>query len=113
MSVGSEGVETAGLEAELSARGRIVAFTSLASNLVRGDTNGVSIFVHSRRSKRTKRVTLALQGRRRMASAAAPGPTVGRFVPFHSLASNFLVGGDTNGTFDVFVHDRETGRTRA
>jgi len=29
---------------------------------------------------------------------------------FESLASN-LVPGDTNGVIDVFVHDRQTGRT--
>src|SRR5438046_847770 len=34
----------------------------------------------------------------------------GRFVAFHSAATN-LVAGDTNGTTDVFVHDRQTGMT--
>jgi len=34
----------------------------------------------------------------------------GRFVAFHSAATN-LVAGDTNGFFDVFVHDRQTGIT--
>src|SRR5262245_34345538 len=34
----------------------------------------------------------------------------GRFVAFSSLADN-LVPGDTNGTADIFVHDRLTGTT--
>src|SRR5437016_61982 len=34
----------------------------------------------------------------------------GRFVAFDSAATN-LVAGDTNGTTDVFVHDRQTGMT--
>ena len=34
----------------------------------------------------------------------------GRYVAFHSADSN-LVPGDTNRTFDIFVHDRKTGRT--
>jgi Tol biopolymer transport system component len=34
----------------------------------------------------------------------------GRFVAFQSYASD-LVGGDTNGTIDVFVRDRKTGTT--
>jgi len=34
----------------------------------------------------------------------------GRFVAFHSFASN-LVSADTNGVTDVFVHDRVTGQT--
>src|SRR2546430_3209092 len=40
-----------------------------------------------------------------------PAPTAdGRFVAFHSAAT-ILVAGDTNGTTDVFVHDRQTGTT--
>jgi hypothetical protein len=38
-------------------------------------------------------------------------PANGRFVAFESPATN-LVPGDTNGWFDVFVHDRQTGKTR-
>src|SRR5207253_921856 len=34
----------------------------------------------------------------------------GRFVAFNSRSTN-LVPGDTNGTSDVFVHDRQTGTT--
>jgi len=34
----------------------------------------------------------------------------GRFVAFESPASN-LVPGDTNGAWDVFVHDRDSGFT--
>jgi Tol biopolymer transport system component/pimeloyl-ACP methyl ester carboxylesterase len=34
----------------------------------------------------------------------------GRYVAFESFASN-LVPGDTNGTLDVFVHERTTGQT--
>src|SRR2546430_856587 len=34
----------------------------------------------------------------------------GRFVAFTSLATN-LVPGDTNGTWDVFIRDRQTGTT--
>src|SRR5215210_4159467 len=35
----------------------------------------------------------------------------GRYVSFTSFASN-LVAGDTNGTSDVFVRDRQSGETR-
>jgi hypothetical protein len=34
----------------------------------------------------------------------------GRYVAFLSAASN-LVGGDSNGLYDVFVHDRDTDTT--
>ena len=45
------------------------------------------------------------------ASGAAQVSADGRFVAFRSLASN-LVAGDTNGAWDVFLHDRQTGETR-
>ena len=114
VSVGSSGGQGNGasLEAELSPRGGIVAFTSLASNLVRRDTNGMSdLFVRNRRTRRTKRVSVSSSGAQANGLSRRSGPTVGRFVAFHSLASN-LAGADTNGTFDVFVRDRGTGRTR-
>ena len=41
------------------------------------------------------------------------GPAIsydGRYIVFHSLANN-LVTGDTNGTTDVFLHDRSNGQT--
>ena len=44
-------------------------------------------------------------------SAAAEVSADGRFVAFRSRASN-LVAGDTNGTWDVFLHDVQTGETR-
>src|SRR5262249_38275560 len=34
----------------------------------------------------------------------------GRYIGFASEASN-LVSGDTNGFWDIFVHDRQTGKT--
>jgi Tol biopolymer transport system component len=44
------------------------------------------------------------------ASTAAAVSGDGRFVAFWSFAST-LVAGDTNGTTDVFVHDRQSGTT--
>jgi Tol biopolymer transport system component len=43
-------------------------------------------------------------------SADAALSADGRFVAFVSFAPN-LVGGDTNDTCDIFVHDRRTGTT--
>lgn len=91
----------------ISSDGRYVAFPSLASNLVRGDRNGVSdVFVSDLRT-----------GVVRSASRGGNGPSFdppalsadGRFVAFVSSASN-LVPGDTNGVDDVFVTDMRTGR---
>ena len=96
----------------ISADGRFVAFYSLASSLVAGDTNGKrDIFVHDRQTGQTERVSVASDGTQandwsRYVSISADG----RFVSFQSAASN-LVAGDTNGKADAFVHDRQTGQT--
>ena len=113
-------VDTAGTQANswsasasISADGRFVAFQSFASNLVPGDTNGTyDIFVHDRQTGTTERVSVDSAGTQ--ASGASVRASIsgdGRFVSFVSSASD-LVSGDTNGTYDVFVHDRESGATR-
>jgi PKD repeat protein len=100
------------IEPTISADGRYVAFFSLASNLVAGDTNGTKdVFVHDRHTGITNRVSVDSSGNQgngtsRLQSISADG----RYVAFQSGASN-LVAGDTNGTWDAFVHDRQTGTT--
>jgi Tol biopolymer transport system component len=102
----------------ISVHGRYVAFVSSASNLVAGDTNGLAdIFVRYLRTGQTRRVSVSSRGRQSTGPPTQTGsnaPTIsadGRYVAFHSDASN-LVPGDTNGTFDIFVRDRVTGKTR-
>jgi Tol biopolymer transport system component len=99
--------------ASVSANGRFVSFTSEASNLVQGDTNGVQdIFVHDRRTGRTTRVSVNSRGRQgNDDSSASDISATGRFVLVSSTATN-LVRDDSNGYEDLFVHDRETGTTR-
>src|SRR5439155_1170129 len=96
----------------ISADGRFVTFTSAASNLVSGDTNGADdVFVHDRLTRVTERVSVASDGTEgNDESFRASISADGRVVAFVSAASN-LVTGDTNGAFDVFVHDRLTGVT--
>ena len=98
------------LNASISSDGRYVAFESLASNLVAGDTNlDYDIFVHDRLLNTTERVSIASDGTQ--ANAGSGRPTIsadGRYVSFVSAATN-LVTGDTNGFFDIFVYDRTTG----
>src|SRR5947207_5712124 len=65
VSVASGGTEgkDASLGSALSADGRFVAFDSDASDLVAGDTNGVSdVFVHDRQTGTTERVSVASGG---------------------------------------------------
>jgi len=59
----------------------------------------------------TTRVSVASAGTQ--ADGTSDRPVIssdGRYVVFRSIAAN-LVSGDTNGTWDVFVHDRQTGQT--
>ena len=111
-SDGTQG-DAASNQAAVSADGRWVAFTSAADNLVAGDTNGATdIFVHDRLTGTTERVSVSSSGAQ--ADGASELPTIsadGRFVAFRSLADN-LVSGDTNATWDIFVHDRATGVTQ-
>ena len=61
----------------------------------------------------TERVSVSSAGEQGNSSSYAPDITAdGRYVAFMSTASN-LVSGDTNGKYDVFVHDRQTDSDRA
>jgi Tol biopolymer transport system component len=97
---------------DISGDGRVVAFTSLASNLVPGDVeDATDIFVHDRSSGTTERVSVARTGETGNASSHSPSLSAdGRFVAFESFATN-LIPDDTNGHWDVFVRDRQTGQT--
>jgi len=105
-SDGSQGNERSE-DASISADGRYVAFGSAASNLVSGDTNGAyDMFVRDRQTGQTTRVSVASDGTEgNYGSHQSSISADGHYVAFHSVASN-LVSGDTNGTWDVFVHDR-------
>jgi Tol biopolymer transport system component len=96
----------------ISADGRYVAFDSLSSNLVPGDTNGFSdVFVRDRQTNTTTRVSLATDGTQGDSYSDNPSISAdGRYIAFRSNASN-LVPGDTNGTEDIFVRDRQTNTT--
>jgi Tol biopolymer transport system component len=105
--------------AGVSASGRFVAFTSQATNLVRGDTNGrQDAFVIDRKTGRTQRVSVSSSSAQAKptrdpdgGSAALGISANGRYVLFRSDAPN-LVPGDTNGKMNAFVRDRATGKTR-
>jgi Tol biopolymer transport system component len=114
VSLGPNGVQGNGRSSRpaLSADGRFVAFTSDASNLVPGDTNGFGdVFVRDRRTGTTARVSLGTNGVQANSFSSDPALSAGgRFVAFTSEASN-LVPGDTNGRQDVFVRNHQTGTT--
>lgn len=88
----------------ISADGRWVAFSSLASNLVRHDTNNVDdVFVKNLRTGETRRLSVSLFGQQGNNFSTTPSVSAdGRVVAFSSYASN-LVPCDGNEVPDVFI----------
>jgi len=114
VSVNSAGTQSNGASffPVISADGQSVAFESLATNLVPGDTNGVrDIFVHDLTTRQTVRVSADSAGIQGNGSSSSPSLSAdGQLVAFASDATN-LVPGDTNGVKDIFVRDLTTGQT--
>jgi Tol biopolymer transport system component len=103
-------------DASISADGRYVAFGSLASNLVPGDTNGFSdVFVRDLRTSTTTRLSVPAEGGQANGHSAFGAPAMisagGRYVAFSSTAQN-LAPGKPDFTREVYVADRETGAVR-
>lgn len=96
----------------ISADGRYVAFRSYSTNLVSGETSGYhDVFLHNIETGETARVSVecnCVQGNS-MAETLSISDD-GRYVAYTAGASN-LVSGDTNGTWDEFVTDMQTGET--
>jgi Tol biopolymer transport system component len=88
----------------ISGDGRRIVFGSLASNLVSHDTNRrADVFVHDRRARRTRRVSLGPGNREANGSSFhARVSGNGRVVAFASNASN-LAGRDRNRLADIYV----------
>jgi Tol biopolymer transport system component len=109
MSVDSAGVEANDWSASpsISADGRYVAFDSMASNLVSGDTNpSRDVFVHDRFTKTTTVVSVDSAGVQPGGDSFGPSISPdGRLVSFCGTSGGF-VSGDNNGAMDDFVHGR-------
>lgn len=97
----------ASIQPVISADGRHVAFSSNPRH-----PDLFDVFLRDRRAGTTRRVTVGLGGRPingNTGTIAISGN--GRYVGYLSEASN-IVAGDTNRTWDTFVYDACTGRTR-
>nr|WP_017200485.1 S-layer homology domain-containing protein [Arthrobacter sp. M2012083] len=89
----------------ISADGRFIAFSSSASNLVAGDTNGVvDVFVHDTTLGSTRLVSTPLNGQPGKGSGGPSISADGRYVAYHSFS--------TSSTPNVFLRDMETGQAR-
>ena len=101
---GAEG-NNSSVAGSISSDGRYVAYESVASNLVPGDTNQLAdVFVQDRTTGLTTRISLTSSGRQ--ASYISYDPALssdGGVVAFASDAP--LMPGDSNGIADVFVFE--------
>ena len=93
---------------KISGDGRYVVFQSIASNLVDGDTNGLSdIYLFDRTDSVMVLVSVALDG---TADGGSITPNIsydGRSVAYASRATNLVVT-PTSGAFEqIFLADRE------
>lgn len=93
----------------LSADGRFVAFSSLATNLDPGDTNpSPDVYMHDRLTGRTVLVSAGSDGRSAGSPSGQPSISAdGRLIAFTTLAS--LSPEDGNDVTDVYVHDMDNG----
>ncbi|MEU6145722.1 hypothetical protein ABZ848_35960 [Streptomyces sp. NPDC047081] len=115
VSVASDGTQAVGGESDvrgISADGRYVLFSSNADNLVHWDnppTNEAAqdIYLHDRRTGRTRRISVALDGGSAFTAAAVMSPNA-RFIAFNAKADRMEQNpGDLFGA--VYVLDRRTG----
>jgi len=98
--------------------GRYIAFGSTAFNLVPNDIYATSdIFVRDTIAGTTEVISTDSNGNLPKVTGYGYGESLnpqitpdGRYVVFGSYAPN-LVPGDTNRAFDIFVKDRQTGKT--
>ncbi len=106
VSVNDAGAEVSGTSQapSISASGRYVAFSSTATTLVSGDTNDDSdVFVRDLTANTTLRLSVNNLGTQGNNGSDVPCISAdGRYVTFHSLATN-LVSGDTNNALDIFI----------
>jgi hypothetical protein len=119
VSVATDGTQGNGQSegSSVSADGRFVAFSSLATNLVANDANNSwDVFVRDRQTNTTTRVSVTTAGEERNGnSRSAKISADGRYVVFQSGAP--LVANDDNMCSagptceDVYLHDRQTGTT--
>lgn len=111
VSVNSQGV--AGVfwswKGTISDDGRYVAFESFATDLVTQDFNLMAdVFLHDRILGMTTNLSFsrsAIQGNRGSANPAISAD--GSVILFDDFSANLAVG-DTNGTHDIFINDRNT-----
>jgi Tol biopolymer transport system component len=106
VNLAGEEANLANTDPAISPGGRFLAFRSLASNLVAGDTNGrADAFVFDRQNGSITRISVGSDGSEGDGDSSDPSVSSdGRIAVFSSLATSFAAM-DTNLASDVFVRD--------
>jgi hypothetical protein len=96
----------------VSADGRYLAFFSLGTTLVAGDTNGAAdVLVRDLQAGTTSRASVASDGTQANDFSGEPAISAdGRFVAFRSVAGNLVPGG-RHGFGDIYRRDQQLGQT--
>lgn len=98
----------------VSADGNFVVFSSVATNLVAADTNGVEdVFLRDMRAGTTMLASVGARGDqiRDFSRVFGPPSDDGRYVVFSTWA-DYVVSGDANASTDVFLRDLHAGTTQ-
>jgi Tol biopolymer transport system component len=97
----------------ISGDGNFVGYASRASNIIGADRNDTTdVFLFNRQNTTPEFASVRSTGTQ--ANRSSEGPSLshtGRYVAFTSAATNLAIKGDKNGRADVFVYDRNEGRT--
>jgi Tol biopolymer transport system component len=98
----------------ISGDGEVIAFDSLADNLISDDTNrSRDVFTYARSSGALGRASIRTSGTQLPGDSGASGVSIssnGNFVVFGSKAEG-VVAGDSNGREDVFRRDLAASKT--
>ena len=108
-NTGEQGNDSS-FESDVSADGRWVVWTSLATNLTPGDTNGQrDIFLRNMETGEVTRINTGPAGQQADGFSGFPDiSSDGRYVAYY-CTSDAILDDDVNGERDIFLFDRETG----
>ena len=100
----------------ISPDARYVLFSSVANNLVSGDSNGeADVFLHDLRTRETTRVNVSSSGSQATGYTDFLSPMSlsadARFVAFASYASNLDPDSPPSGSLKIYIRDREAETT--
>jgi len=97
----------------VSGDGRYVVFSTYASNIISGDTNGANdVFLRDTQNNTTTRVSVSSAGTESNSnSGTASISNSGRYIVFSSMASNLTTGITGTSRYHVYMHDMVTNIT--